>query len=366
MGGPFRSEIMLIIAQASTDWLGGDLFVTLAVIGLAIFGWRQGVFVATLAGLQVLASFIASMALLSFGLDVLRSAGIAPRGWVLAIVHVTTFLACVIGLRLAIGKYVPEMAMPFGTFIDGLLGTFVGGFAGMLLSGALLVSWSLASLPGAFRFTSDDLTFDPGGLLLQTLVRCVAVDEATRKELLHGNGGLPRPEKPRCSEPFVDVDRNGMHDKGEPFIDIDENGQFTPRVGFRGSDQDRRRHLGLLECYQLGAWADITVCHAPEITSATSAHLSSAPTIREPIYQATSTDVDGSDNLVYSLRFLDETDRGDETSEGMEIPTAIDAQTGSVTLVDEPDEAGRRAVVFTVVVTDGTGLSDERIVKVSW
>jgi hypothetical protein len=371
---------MLPIAETSWNWMGGDLIVAIAVIGLAVYGWRQGVFVATLIGLQVLASFVAALALASLVVDLVRAAEIVPPGRLLAVAYLVTFLACVVGIRLAIGAFVPEMAVPFAPLLDGGLGLFIGAVAGYLLAGALLVAWSLAALPGPLRFTPAGLGLDPGSFVLKTFARCVAVEPARRTELLEGNAGA-KPEHahnnnagatkelgpPWCSEPFVDLDGDGKHAAGELFLDVDGNGTFTPSLGFRDIGNDRRRRLGLLECYRLGAWEGITVWHAPEITSQESVRLESAPTSDEPIYRATARDPDGDAGLVFSLRLPSKAVRVAGGSGAPAVPLVIDPQTGAVSLAEEPTDKQQRQkkFEFTVIVTDPTGLTDERAVNVN-
>jgi hypothetical protein len=358
---------MLPIAETSWNWVGGDLLVAVAVIGLAVYGWRQGVYIATLIGLQVLASFVAALALSSLVVDLVRAAEIVPPGRLLPVAYLLTFLACVVGIRLAIGAFVPEMPVPLAPLLDGGLGLFIGAVAGFLLAGALLVAWSLAALPGPLRFTPAGLSLDPGSFVLTTFARCVAGEPTYRRELLDGNaGGAIGPDAPRCSEPFVDPDGNGTFTPGEPFLDVDGNETFTPGLGFRDTGNDRRRRLGLLECYRLGAWEGITIWHAPEITSADRVRLESSPTIDEPFYRAMAKDSDGDAGLVFSLRLPSEADRvtGGSGAEG--APLVIDPQTGAVSLAEELADTQQRQKRFTVVVTDPTGLTDERAVYVTW
>jgi hypothetical protein len=358
---------MLLLAETTGTGMGGDLLVAITAIGLAVYGWRQGVFIATLIGLQLLASFVAALALSSLVVDLVRAADIVPPGRLLAVAYLVTFLACVVGIRLVIGGFVPEMAVPFAPLIDGGLGLFIGAIAGFLLAGALLVAWSLAALPGPLRFTPVGLALDPGAWVLGTFARCVAVEPARRMELLDGNvAAAPGSGAPRCSEPFVDLDGNGQHDAGEPFLDVDGNGGFTPALGFRDTGNDRRRRLGLLECYRLGAWEGITIWHAPEITSAHQVRLNAPPSIDEPLYLATARDADGATGLVFSLRIPGEADGVAGGSGVAGAPVVIDPQTGAVSLAVEPTDTQQRRQRFTVVVTDPTGLTDERVVNVTW
>jgi hypothetical protein len=352
---------------ASWDWIGGDLIVAVAVIGLAIFGWRQGVFVATLVGLQVLASFLIAMVLGSVVVEGLGSLEVSDPERFLGLAYLVTFAGSIAGIRLAIGRFVPDLAVPFSPLVDGAAGGFVGVVAGFLLGGAVLVAWSMAPVPNWLRLHTAGLRFDPGGFVLATFARCVEADSARRKELFEGNAGRgPWPAAPRCSEPFLDVDGDGRHEAGEPFLDVDGDGTFTQSLGFHDTRSDRRRHLGLAECYQLGAWDGVTVWHAPEIASEERVRLGARPTTDDPLYSAAARDADGPAGLVYSLAPPSDDEwraGGDAKRPGS--PLAIDASTGVVSFRTEPGEDQKRAL-FTIVVTDPTGLADERQILVTW
>lgn len=355
---------MLPIA-ATWNATGGNLIVAVAVIGLAIVGWRQGLFVITLVGLQLLASFVAALALAGIVIEMLRGMDVSLPGRALAVTYLVAYSASLFGIRLAIGRFVPEVAVPFAWPIDRGLGTLVGILAGFLLAGAALVGWSLAMIPEPLRLVPAALAVDPGAWVLDTFARCVEPEPARRKELLLGNAGLAAgPGGPRSSEPFVDADGNGGHDSGEPFLDVDGDGSFTRSLGFHDTRGDRRRRLGLVECYRLGAWEGITVWHAPEVTSEARVRLGARPTADEPLYQAVARDSDGPAGLVYSLRPEVEEERPAD-AEASPNPLAIDPATGLVSFPTGPAETQRRAA-FTVVVTDPTGLSDERDVLVTW
>jgi hypothetical protein len=346
---------------------GSDLIVTISVIGLAIFGWRQGLFVITLVGLQMLVSFVAALVVGSVAVSTLQSMEGAAPGRLLGIVYLVGFAAFLIGIRLAIGRFVPEMAVPLPWPIDRGLGALVGSLAGWLLAGAILVAWSLAMLPGSLRFSSGSLQRDPGTWVLDTFARCVEADLGRCREFLAGNAGRgPWPDSPRCSEPIIDSDGNGRYDEGEPFLDVDGDGAFTRSLGFHDTHGDHRRRLGLAECYRFGAWEGITVWHAPEITSEDRVRLGVLPTADEPLYQAVARDVDGTAGLAYSLRpEVDEDRSADDAAAAPSPPLAIDPGTGIVSFPTGPGDTQRR-VSFTVVVTDPAGLTDERMVLVTW
>ncbi|MEX1075054.1 MAG: hypothetical protein WED27_01230 [Pirellulales bacterium] len=91
------------------------------------------------------------------------------------------------------------------------------------------------------------------------------------------------------------------------------------------------------------------------------------PTVDEPFYRATVRDADGAAGLVFSLRPPSAADRPNDKAKASEtVQLEIDPQTGGVRLTEEPADSQQRQAKFTVVVTDPTGLTDERTVHVTW
>lgn len=339
-----------------SGWPGGDAVVLVAVVSLAAFGFRQGLFVTTLVAMQMLVSFLAALGFASVGADVLTTLQIVPPARLAAVTYLLAFLACVIGIRLAIGAWVPEMAVPLGPKVDAGLGLLVGALAGYVLAGAMLVAWSLGGLPGMLRYDGSRVAVDAGVGMLGTFARCVEPDGHRRHLLLVGSGAATGADAPRCSEPFLDTDGDGRFTAGERFLDVDRDGAFTARLPFTATDGGRRRALGLLECHRLGAWEGITVWHVPEITSPGRERLATPPDPAEPLYRATVQDADGPAGLVFSLH---------SDPSGTPLPVKIDPGTGAVSLIAPLPEDVRR-VSFTLGVTDPTGLATAVPVLVTW
>lgn len=149
----------------------GDLVVVMCMVGLAIFGWYQGLFLATLAGLQVLASCMLAMAFAVRLTPVLLMAECPPQA-ALAVSFLVIFLGSVIAIRLAIGAAVPEGAVRFSDAIDKFGGTCIGLLAGATLAGSLLIAWSMAELPESFAVRPTELKIDPGSKMLHAFARC--------------------------------------------------------------------------------------------------------------------------------------------------------------------------------------------------
>lgn len=153
----------------------GDLVVVMCMVGLAIFGWYRGLFLATLVGLQVLASSMLALAFAARLTPVLLAAECPPQA-ALAVSFLIIFLGSVTAIHLAIGAAVPEGAVRFSDAIDRFGGTCIGVLAGSVVAGALLVAWSMAELPEGYAVRAAELKIDPGSKIIHTFARCVGED----------------------------------------------------------------------------------------------------------------------------------------------------------------------------------------------
>lgn len=189
----------------------GDLVVVMCMVGLAIFGWYQGLFLATLAGLQVLASCMLAMAFAVRLTPVLLMAECPPQA-ALAVSFLLIFLGSVIAIRLAIGAAVPEGAVRFSDAIDKFGGTCIGLLAGATLAGSLLIAWSMAELPENFAVRPVELKIDPGSKMIHAFARCSDEDGLADRLLQCYDAcdwksppppaapAEPRPDEPRPDE----------------------------------------------------------------------------------------------------------------------------------------------------------------------
>jgi hypothetical protein len=290
----------------------GNLLVAAAVLGMVAYGAQQGLFLAVLAGMHVLASLVVSLAfadrlaalLVSFELPARYSYSAA-----FGILLVGTALA----IRLAVGGYVPRDVVKLQPTIDKLGGGLVGAVAGIIVAGIALITFSIAPVPDSLRIDGAKLSYDMGTRMLRTFARCVEPDEAKRDLLLEGepsseaappppppppveepaSPGLidgvgeqvddretedaapppnsrrrrrgkkpeappppppPPPPEPAWSEPFADLNDNKKRDDDEPFLDTDGDGAFTLRLKPQDKNGNGRRDIGLLEMYRLHVW----------------------------------------------------------------------------------------------------------------
>ena len=177
---------MPLLANSFLARLAGDLLVAIPVAGLAIYGWQNGLFLATIAGLQLLGSVVAALAFAPAVAAALETIN-CPPAQSLGVAYLAVFVAGLLATRLAIGGFVPEGVVRFAPIIDKVCGSCLGAVAGFLLAGSLLVGWSLLTMPESFRLDVASLKLDAGSRLLGTFARCVEAEPARRAELLGGD-----------------------------------------------------------------------------------------------------------------------------------------------------------------------------------
>ena len=149
----------------------GDLIMIMIVVGMALYGWQHGLFLANVAGLQVLGSFLAAMALADTLAPLLLQAD-CPQSYTFPVAFLLIVLGSIVVIRLGVGFSIREGEGRCSEWIDKIGGTLVGAIAGYVLAGAVLVAWSMAPLVDALQLKGAELRLDAGGPLLRTFVRC--------------------------------------------------------------------------------------------------------------------------------------------------------------------------------------------------
>lgn len=344
--------ITLPLAATLLQPLGAPLVLGL-MAALAYYGYRSGLFLATLAGLHALAAVVAALGLTGPVAAWLELADV-PRHYALPGAFLGVLTVVAIGIHLAVGAAVPPDVVKLAPRIDQLGGLVVGGLAGLVVAGGVLLALSIAPLPPAYRIDGSRLSFDMGSRLLDVFVRCLSGDAKVRDVLLRGEPGTAAGgpvARPAWSEPFVDADGSLTRDDGEAFVDTDANGSFTPELTASDVNGNGRRDFGLLEHYRISHWLPFTVIQAPVVTSKDSAFVTDGDPIETVVYQASASDADPGDTATWSLK-----SGSDDDSDLL----VIDATTGAVTLERPPDREAKNLYSFTVVVTDKAGLTAER------
>jgi hypothetical protein len=329
----------------------GNAVTLAAIVGLAIYGWQQGLYVATLLALASLASFAVAFGCTHRVADFLVAAELPPAHAPAAAFFLMA-VGLAIGVRMAIGRWIPEQAVWAGSLGSRLAAMVLGGWAGFIVAGGLLVGWSLAELPASLRIAPHDLALDPGRAVLATYVRLLGNQREGRSAMLHGNEAFPR------SETFSDANRNAMYDVGERYRDLDGDRAFTERLAsspvLRGDIEWRP---GLLDCYLLADWSTTMALQPPRISSTASATVDFAD-LREStlLYQAEARDPNRDDAVSFSIT---------ATGDGVEGNVVIDSATGQVSLTPEAMATPRNTYQFMLTATDRAGLEDCLSVKVT-
>lgn len=160
----------------------GDLLVVALALGMAAFGYRHGLFLATLSGLAVLASYVVALVAAGLGADLVVALG-CPEPYALPGVFAAVLAVCLVGIRLLVGAAVPESAVRLPPLLDALGGAGVGAVAGLAAAGAVLVGLSIAPLPADYRIDGRALRLDCGRTMLDTYAACLGADEPRRQDL---------------------------------------------------------------------------------------------------------------------------------------------------------------------------------------
>jgi hypothetical protein len=351
---------LAVLAAAHLTKLAADLAVVMPLVAMGVFGFRHGLFVATIAGLQVLAASVGAIAFAP-PLAAWLEAAECPAAWSLVAAYVALFAGTLLATRLAVGAVVREDDVRFAPFIDWVGGSCLGAGAGFVLGGAILVGWSMAPLPESLRLEPDTVKLDAGSRLLRTFARCLLADTDSRRLLVAGErpgAGAAAGEATRASEPFVDDDGDGLRGDGERYLDDDGDGGFTRVLAIAEEPLGAagRRDVGLADRYRLAEWRRVAVLHPPLITSGSTAQVAEGAAVETIVYQAAARDADTGDTPTFSLASGRDDDAG---------AVAIDEAAGGVTLLEPADHERQKKYVFTVVATDRAGLTAERRVTVT-
>lgn len=270
-----------------------DPVLLLALVGMAAYGFRHGVFVAAIAAMQVIAAGLLSLAAIDEMTEIASLAG-CPSAWCGGVAFTAVFLAAILAIRLAVGATVPADVVRFNPAIDTTSGAIVGLLGGMMLGAAILVACSMSPLGGMMRLEPSEIRLDLGPRLIAAFGRLAATPNA-RPRILDGEASLPfvppepkeeprgdtgeadkkkaraasadepPPIPPLVGEPFADDNANGLYDEGEPFLDLDKSGGYTAAMTFTDSNGNGRRDVGLMERYRIGhgRWDRIIVVAPP-------------------------------------------------------------------------------------------------------
>ena len=264
-----------------------SLLAVAIVLGFIAYGFMHGMFRSVLAGMQALVSFVVTLTFTPMITEVLIAVDMPPS-YAFPIAVLILVIGTTVGVHMLVEKYISSESIPLLSMIDKIGGAFVGGAAGYIASGGILITLSLMPLPESYELNHAELQLDLGAPLLRTFARIIEPDSEKRNLLLNGevwptvsseNGTPQYPEKPLppepkdlpegqtpppfvppppniWSEPFVDLNNNKQRDDNElVYLDVNKDRQFTENALIAPpEDNDLNRFVGLLERYKENNW----------------------------------------------------------------------------------------------------------------
>ena len=264
-----------------------SLLAVAIVLGFIAYGFMHGMFRSVLAGMQALVSFVVTLTFTPMITEVLIAVDMPPS-YAFPIAVLILLIGTTVGVHMLVEKYISSESIPLLSMIDKIGGAFVGGAAGYIASGGILITLSLMPLPESYEINHSELQLDLGTPLLRTFARIIEPDSEKRNLLLNGevwptvsseNGTPQYPEKPLppepkdlpagqtpspfvppppniWSEPFVDLNNNKQRDDNElVYLDVNKDRQFTENALIAPpEDNNLNRFVGLLERYKENNW----------------------------------------------------------------------------------------------------------------
>lgn len=229
---------MLTLLAAGFLQRFGDLLVAGTVLGLAAFGYQNGLFLAVLAGLHALATLVVALAFADPLAAVLVTFEV-PVGYAFPAAFGLLAVGAAVAIRLAVGAYVPADVLAFAPGIDKLGGGLVGGLAGSIVAGIGLIAFSVAPVPDALRIDGTRLNYDLGTRMLRTFARCVEPDEQKRQILLDGEPSAVVPPPPPPPPPlFQEQEGQQAADAAVPH---ESDGDQAGNAGSNASQERRNK-----------------------------------------------------------------------------------------------------------------------------
>ena len=234
-----------------------SLLAVAIVLGFIAYGFIHGMFRSVLVGMQALVAFVMTMTFIPALTEILIAIDMPPSYAFPAALFILA-IGTAVGIHMLIEKYIPSESVPLLSVIDKIGGAFIGGTAGYVAAGGVLIALSLMPLPESYWLNHSELQFDFGTPMLRTFARIIEPDSDKRNQLLKGevwptvvneNDTPQYPEKPLppeptnppageipapfippppniWSEPFVDLNNNKQRDDDE-VVYLDDNGEVN-------------------------------------------------------------------------------------------------------------------------------------------
>ena len=243
-----------------------DLIVLVGLLYLAWLGSAMGLYVTTVTALELFVSLVPALLLyeplagflaplLADNLGVFLPESVSLSAWAVFLSFATLMWGSFLTLWLTVHPKVTPKEIATLPPIDQGGGAVIGWFGGMLLLGAMMITWSMLPF-GLLRIPAQHMFLDVGKTALRTAGVFAGDKHEGRSLVLYGeppcreSAGSAR----LASETWYDTDGNTKPDDFDPYYDGDGNGTFTKDLYYVDLDSDRLRRVGLLEKYTVGRW----------------------------------------------------------------------------------------------------------------
>jgi hypothetical protein len=245
------------------------VFDLIVLVGLAYLAWlasAMGIYLTTVASLEVFVSLVIALLLyepiasfltpmLIENLGVFLPESISLQAWAVFLSFTTLMWVTFFVLWTVVHPKVAHKEIATLPPIDQGGGAVVGWFGGMLFLGAVMITWSM--FPFNFlRIPAQHMFIDVGKTALRTAGVFAGERHEGKSLVLYGEPASRESvgSARLASETWYDTDANNIHDDHDPYFDSDGNGSFTKDLYYDDVDTDRLRRVGLLEKYTVSRW----------------------------------------------------------------------------------------------------------------
>lgn len=244
-----------------------DLFVLVGVLYCGFLGLSRGFYEAAVAGLEVLGALVLAILtheflagllgqLIDVAIGPFLPSSLSIQAWSVFLVFALVFWGTLVALVTFVHPRLRTDDVLPATLVDRLGGAATGAYAGALLIGGILITWSMCPLlSGVLPVPARRMNFDAGRFALRAAGR-FATEWRTENPSVVLDGEAVSPQKTRtaCTESWRDVDENGSCEESDQYHDADHNQQFTRMLYYVDQDGDGARRIGLMDKYVVGVW----------------------------------------------------------------------------------------------------------------
>lgn len=248
-----------------------DLVVLLGLLYLAWLGSAMGLYRTTVAGLELFACLVFALLVheplagfltpwLVDNVGVFLPEWIPLGAWALFLSFAIPMWGMFLALWIGVHPKVTPKEIATLPPIDQAGGAVMGWFDGILLLGALLVTWSMLPI-GLLRIPAQHMFLDVGKTALRTAGRFLGDRHDGRSLVLYGEPASRQSvgSARLTSETWYDTDANTTVDDHDPYFDADGSGSFSKDLYYEDLDSNRLRRIGLIEKYTVGRWDGLVI-----------------------------------------------------------------------------------------------------------